>query len=197
MGRRITEQARQIHARYLETGDSKTLYSVLMALSISSQQSPGKELGESDDNEDYDGEDESLGVSDEESGVMFELLGDDIDGESEEEEEEYTERAVECYKNMGNGAIQEQEEAVVLEQDSGVGAAKVDYSEVMKGMRRIQIGKKSDSGARWNGEVLKEHAIPNRPEDGVNEVENETGAIIASGEADVHAQEMDEHQGLD
>lgn len=62
MGRRITKWARECHTRYLESGDSKELYAVLMALSSSTSSPRDGEEGVSDDDVDSDEEE----VADEE-----------------------------------------------------------------------------------------------------------------------------------
>lgn len=56
MGRRITERARECHTRYLESGDSKELYAVLMALSAPTSSPKDREEGASDDDVDIDEE---------------------------------------------------------------------------------------------------------------------------------------------
>lgn len=67
MGRRITKQARESHAQYLETGDSRVLYTVLMALSTPS--------GPHEEEEDEDDE-----VS---GGVDFEELAETTRGDND------------------------------------------------------------------------------------------------------------------
>lgn len=58
VGRRITKQARERHAEYLKTGDSKKLYKVLMALSMADNRNAAapedEEDGGDDDNDDND-----------------------------------------------------------------------------------------------------------------------------------------------
>lgn len=68
VGRYISNEARERHARYLETGDSKELYTVLMALSTPSQppdeeeedgenDGDGGDAGDDDQNEEKAGKD--------------------------------------------------------------------------------------------------------------------------------------------
>ena len=58
MGQRITQAARERHVRYRESGDSKELYAVLMALSA-----PASRDGEESEEDEEDGWDETGGAS--------------------------------------------------------------------------------------------------------------------------------------
>ena len=77
VGRRTTKNVRRRHARYLETGSSKELYAVLVALAAPPRRSGEEEDGEEDDGEEDDDEEEE-----EEDGACKE-----VDEDSEEVEE--------------------------------------------------------------------------------------------------------------
>lgn len=89
VGRRITKAARKRYREYLESGNSKELYTVLMALSTPSQKRAGEgggEGGADSDDDDDDGEEEDEEEEDEDEGEEDEDEEGTIDSEEDASE---------------------------------------------------------------------------------------------------------------
>ena len=84
VGRRTTKMVRERHARYLETGSSKELYAVLMALVTPPRRSEGGEGDEEGDEEEEEEEEDD----DEEDEEETDDENEETAAEEEEEERE-------------------------------------------------------------------------------------------------------------